>query len=351
MSPRQLISAAAAISMLAGPALAQVAPPPPPPSDPEPEFVPPPMPKPRAAPSRPTTTTTTGGGAPRATTNLPNIPHPELWEFCGTEDPTIDDVCRFEDNLHFVALKANPTISPGMVEMIQPVIVGRRTRMEQIVIENLGVAMQVDGGLLEEVGISDPTALQELLTVVKPLTPPTNLTQELHNREILTGTQYRFSNKIIGDYQRAYGEYLRRTDAENATDRFMRSMFEDSMIEATQALDGMLHESRANMDAVLAKVEGVPAPVASALRALKIDSVEVDPSSLHASAEEVKLAWRPLTDDQKKQFLIAVRTSRVNENIPPVPTIDVMHAGKHIVEGEPIRKLDTNNAKKAPGQD
>ena len=44
--------------------------------------------------------------------------------------------------------------------------------MEQIVIENLGVAMQVDGGLLEEVGISDPTALQELLTVVKPLTPP-----------------------------------------------------------------------------------------------------------------------------------------------------------------------------------
>lgn len=351
MSPRQFIRAAAAISMLAGPALAQVAPPPPPPSEPEPEFVPPPMPRPRAEPARPTTTSTSGRSVPRATTNLPNIPHPELWEFCGTEDPTIDDVCRFEDNLHYVTLKANPTISPGMVPMIQPIVVARRARMEQIVIENLGVAMQVDGGLLEEVGISDPTALQELLSVVKPLTPPTNLTQELHNREILTGTQYRFSNKIIGDYQRAYGEYLRRTDPDHATDRFMRSMFEDSMIESMQAFDGMLHESRANMDAVLAKVEGVPAGAASALRELKIDSVEIDPSALHESAEEVKLAWRPLSPEQKKQFLRAVRSSRVNENVPPVPMIDVMHAGKHVVEGEPVRKLDKKRVKDAMGED
>jgi len=330
MSPRQFIRAAAAISMLAGPALAQVAPPPPPPSEPEPEFVPPPTPRPRAEPARPTTTSTSGRAAPRATTNLPNIPHPELWEFCGTEDPTI---------------------SPRMVPMIQPIVVARRARMEQIVIENLGVAMQVDGGLLEEVGISDPTALQELLSVVKPLTPPTNLTQELHNREILTGTQYRFSNKIIGDYQRAYGEYLRRTDPDHATDRFMRSMFEDSMIESMQAFDGMLHESRANMDAVLAKVEGVPAGAASALRELKIDSVEIDPSALHESAEEVKLAWRPLSPEQKKQFLRAVRSSRVNENVPPVPMIDVMHAGKHVVEGEPVRKLDKSRVKDAMGED
>lgn len=346
MSPRQFISAAAAISMLAGPAFAQVAPPPPPPSNPEPEFVPPPMPTPRQAPARPTTRSTTGSAVPQTTTNLPDIPYPKLWEFCGTEDPAIDDVCRFDDNLHFVALKANPTISPGMVEMIQPVIIARRARMEQIVLDNLPVTLQVDAGLLEEVGISDPTALQDLLAVVKPLTPPSNLTQELHNREILTSTQYRFSNKIIGEYQRAYGEFLRRTDPDHSTDRFMRSMFEDSMIEARQALNGMLHESRANMDAVLAKVEGVPADAAAALKKLKIDSYEVDPSTIQASAEEVKLAWRPLSIEQKTQFLKAVRSLRPNPDIPPVPTIDVMHAGKHVIEGEPVRKLESNNQKK-----
>lgn len=332
MSPRFAISSVLALVCLAGSAAAQVAPPPPPAGDPEPEFVPPPMPTPRQAPqrpqvNRPSNTTTT--------TDLPDFPYPPLWTFCGTEDPKVDDVCTFNDNLHFVALRPNPTISPGMLPEIQPVIVARRSRLEQMVIDHLEVMEDIDGGLIQEISIGDPASLQELLERVKPLTPPTNLTQELQNRGIISPTQAKFNNKIIGEYQRVYGEYLRRADSSNATDRFMQSMFRDSLIESQQAFNGMLHEARTRMDKVLSEVDDVPSDVAAKLRDLAISDLQIDPEKIPASAEQVKLAWRPLTTEQKVAFLTAVRNGRENPEVPPVPAVSVMHAGKRIVQKDP----------------
>lgn len=333
MLSRKLFFAITAAGLLAAPALAQVAPPPPPAEESEPEFVPPPMPQAKPAPKR--TEFKQTPSRTKVDTSLPEIPHPGLWEFCGTEDPEVDEVCQFEDNLHYVALRPNPTISPGMIPRIQQVIVARRARFEEKVMEHLAVAIDVDGGLIENVSITDPEALSELLETVQPLTPPTNFTQELQNREVLTKTMAKFNNKIIGDYQRAYGAYLRRAYPDDATDRFMRAMFKDSLVEAMQAYEGLLHESRLNIDGVLAKIEGVPANAASALRALKMDDMQVSRDEMRASAEAVKLAWRPLTLEQKRQYLAAVRTFRAVEHIPPVPTIDVMWAGKKIIENKP----------------
>ena len=329
MSSRIAVSSLFALACLAGSAVAQVAPPPPPAADPAPEFTPPPMPRPRPqAPQRPQNAQATSA---TMTTDLPPIPYPPLYTFCGTEDPRVDDVCTFDTNLHYLALRPNPTISPSMVQRIQPIIIARRARMESMVIDNLDVVEDIDGGLVTEISISDPVALQELLERVTPLNPPSNLTQELQNRKILSGTQAKFSIKIISEYQKVYGEYLRRVDPDNATDRFMQQMFNDSLAEAKAAYQGMLHESRVRIDEVLAEVDGVPSNVATALRNLALDDLQIDPDEIKASAEKVKLAIRPLTLEQKAAFLRAVRTTRGDQiEIPPVPVINVAHAGKTV---------------------
>ena len=314
------------LALTSGAAVAQVAPPPRPAEAPEPEFVPPPMPAPRpAAPQRPQQNL---GNSGRLTTSLPDFPYTPLWQFCGTEDPKVDDVCTFDMNLHYAALRPNPTISPGLVPEIQPVIVARRARLEMIVIENLEVTEDVDGGLIEAVQIGAPAQLQELLERIKPLTPPSNLTQELQNRKILSGVQAGWNNRVIQEYQQAYGAFLRRADPSNASNRFMQAIFRDSLVESVQAFNGMLHEARTRMDAVLERVDGVPAETAAALRDLAIDSIEIDPAKISESADAVKLAWRGLTLEQKQAFLTAVRETRENPNLPPVPTVNVEHPGK-----------------------
>lgn len=337
MSPRIALPSLLISAFLSASTVAQVAPPPPPPADPEPEFVPPPPPKPRpvVAPKRPARETLTD--------DLPPFPYPPLWTFCGTEDPRVDDVCTFDNNLHFMALRPNPTISPGMLPKIQQVIVARRSRLEQMVIDNLKAAEDVDGGLVQEIQIADPIALQELLLSVKPLSPPTNLTQELKNRGIISNTQARFNNKIIGEYQKAYGAYLRRVDKKSSADIFMRSMFNDSLIESMQAFNGMLHESRGSMEAIIDSVEGVPSNVRSKLLALQIDSIEINPALIKKSAEKVKLAWRPLSMEQKTAFLKAVRANRENPDLPPVPVIIVEHANKKVVQSDGVAKVLGNN--------
>jgi len=336
MSPRIALPSLLLSAFLSASAVAQVAPPPPPPAEPEPEYVPPPPPRPQpVAPKRPTRET--------VTSDLPPFPYPPLWTFCGTEDPRVDDVCTFEDNLHFMALRPNPTISPGMRPKIQQVIVARRARLEQMVIDNLKAAEDVDGGLVQEIQIADPIALQELLESVKPLNPPTNLTQELKNRGIISNTQARFNNQIIGEYQKAYGSYLRRSDPKNSTDRFMRSMFKDSLIESMQAFNGMLHESRGAMKEIVDSVEGVPSNVRGKLLALQIDSIEINPALISASAEKVKLAWRPLSPEQKTAFLKAVRAHRENPDFPPVPVVNVEHANKKVIQSDGVAKVMDNS--------
>jgi hypothetical protein len=330
------------LALAASAAVAQVAPPPPPAETPEPEFVPPPMPAPRpAAPERRPQQNDSG----RITSALPSFPYTPLWRFCGTEDPKVDPVCTFDENLHFAALRPNPTISPGMVPKIQPVIVARRARLEMIVIENLGIVEDVDGGLVEAVQIGAPTELQELLEAIKPLTPPSNLTQELQNRKIISGVQAGWNNKIIQEYQQAYGTYLRENDASNASNRFMQSIFRDSLIESMQAFDGMLHESRTRIDTVLEAVDGVPDAVADKLRAVAIESIEIDPAKVRESAETVKLAWRTLSMDQKTAFLTAVRETRESPNQPPVPMIGVEHAGKTVVMPQDPEKTRVVNSR------
>lgn len=341
MHPRIALTSLIISAGLFSTASAQVAPPPPPPAEPEPEYVPPPMPQPRA--------TTPNRVEPKRSKvldeNLPELPYPPLWTFCGTEDPRVDDVCTFESNLHFMALRPNPTISPGMLTKIQPVIVARRARFERLVIDNIQVAEEVDGGLVQEISISDPMALQELLERVKPLSPPTNLTQELQNRGVLSKTQARFNNKIIGEYQKVYGEYLRRVDQKNSTDRFMRSMFRDSLAESMEAFNGLLHESRAAMSDAVDAVDGMPSNVRADLLALKIDSIQINPEQIRQSAETVKLAWRPLSFEQKAAFLEAVRANRDNADVPPVPVIQVEHANKRIVNIDDDRTAVHDNSK------
>lgn len=344
MSSKIAVSSLFVLACLSGTAFGQVAPPPPPAGEPEAEFVPPPMPAPRPVQQRPQRPQGAQQTDARLTTELPPFPYPPLYSFCGTEDHRVDDVCTFESNVHYVALRPNPTISPSMVPRIQAIIIARRSRMESMVIDNLGVMEDIDGGLVQEISISDPVTLQEMLERVKPLTAPSNLTQELQNRKILSGTQAKFNIQIISEYQKAYGEFLRRTDPDNATDRFMQQMFNDSLAEAKQAFNGMLHESRTKMDDVLKEVDGVPSNVATALRALAIDDLEIDPEQIKASAEKVKLAWRPLTLEQKAAFLGAVRSTRGDQaQIPSVPTIDVMHGGKSVqnVGKDSVKVMDT----------
>lgn len=335
--------AALALAGLPVAALAQVAPPPPPAAEPAAPYTPPPLLPPMKAPAAPPPRPQ---GQPVQSTNsvkpgviqggLPDLPYPPLWAPLGINAAEYNGpVVRYDQPLQYIALKHNPTVTPGMVDKIMLVVGRRRAQLEQRIIADVQTMVDVDLGLLQTVDIADLPTLKQVGDRIRPLLLQPTLGGDLARSQVFTKTQEGFQNKLLQEYTKKLGDEMRTQDADNGNSEFLRWMFEDTLLEAKLAYDNMLVESSTRMPKVLEGIEGLDAAAKQAL--LAVPSTEVEfVTDEPDRARAVKAAWGPLTTEQKAQFLKNVVATRANPDQPPLRQLDVTHPGKviHVPEGE-----------------
>jgi hypothetical protein len=107
--------------------------------------------------------------------------------------------------IEWAALRNNPLITPDEMSRIGPVLEERRRTIDRIVIDNLDVAEQIDGGFFEKIDLANNQAFQQLLNVSKPLRPDDLLpmSRALMSRGLLTYDQESLNNKIAQEYKLA----------------------------------------------------------------------------------------------------------------------------------------------------
>lgn len=310
---------AACLITLVGTASAQVVTPPPKPAPETPEFqVPAPAPvapKISADPRRvtpPLNESTLRG-------EIPPVPYEKLAQL--DEDGKI---LRYDVILDYEALRSNPLVAESKSIEMRPMVVGRRYRMESIVIDNFDLIDQVDHGLLDTMGLEDMTKMKQIIDTITPLVPPKSISQEMFDRGLLSPVQHRFNQKILGEYQNDILVELTAQDTNTGLSEFMKYMMHESLKEAQQAYEGLLGEASWRMQEVLehAALTGTP----QAAKLLEITgTMEDGPEGLAANAKKIREAWDGFDMSQKQAFLRAVQETRIDPHQPPVARIDLFN--------------------------
>jgi len=313
------LSAACLIAFV-GTATAQVVTPPPKPAPETPEFQIPP-----AAPEAPKIAATPRRADPKLDESslrgeVPPVPYNKLGQ--------IDEngkIVRYDVILDYEALRSNPLVAESKSVEMRPMVVGRRYRMESIVIDNFDLVSQVDDGLLETMGLDDMAKMKQIIDTITPLVPPKSISQEMFDRGLLSPVQHRFNQKILGEYQNDILVELTAEDTNTGLSEFMKYMMNESLKEALQAYKGLLGEAAWRMQEVLdhAALTGTP----QAAKLLEIHgTMEDGPDGLAANAKLVRDAWNGFDMSQKQAFLRAVQETRIDPHQPPVPRIDLFNA-------------------------
>ena len=308
--------------------MAQVATPPPGPKPAPPAYVPPPPPPPAVKPVQPANPSDqqqvrTGGNDPLKGESLRGKLPPLPWKSLAQVDEN-GQIQRYAEPLDIAALKPNPAV--GDASEIMPILVGRRYRMEQIVIDNLDFALQVDDGLLGTMELSDPAAMKRVTDMITPLVPPKSVTIELFDRGVLSRVQKDFNLEIMKDYQGAMNKELAEVYGDKGLGEFMKFIMAESVKEARIALQGLLTEATWRMDDVLSKADLSSAPGADQLRQISGSAADT-PEALAANTGKIKELWKPWSFEQKQAFLRAVEDTREDPHAPPIKMLDVMPAG------------------------
>lgn len=333
--------------VLAGTAHAQVAPPPPAEQKKEPEYRPQPAP---ATPQRPAAQPRQPGAGGERIESLPTeMPYPKLAQV--GEDGRI---VRLKDLPDVVALKANPTVGPGSVDAIMPIMYGRRARFENLVIDNLDLMWELQGGVIETMDMSDLKEITRVAEMIKPLVGRTTLSEELTNRGILTRIQGGMNSHIVREYKQAISQEIQADKGTEGMMEFMRFILQDSIHEASIAYYGLLAEMRVQADSLL-EFAGVEAPELAALTSDLAD----DPRERDAQVEEVHKALQNLGLDKATTLLNAMRERRPNPNVSPtVVRVSVDRPGKIVTGGgidvrigDGMKKRDDNQIDPADASD
>ncbi|GAB4385634.1 MAG: hypothetical protein Kow0022_12280 [Phycisphaerales bacterium] len=318
------------IPLIAGSAVAQVATPPPGPKPEQPAYVPPPpAPKPKPAqatqPAKPANQQQVrmGGNDPLKGESLRGKLPPLPWKSLAQLDEN-GRIVRYEDPLDIAALKPNPSV--GDASEIMPILAGRRFRMEQIVIDNLDFALQVDDGLLDSLELSDPESMKRVTDMITPLVPPKSITIELFDRGVLSRVQKDFNLEIMKDYQGAINKELSEVYGDKGLGEFMKFIMAESVKEARLALQGMLTEATWRMGEVLDKAGLSSAPGADELRQIRGSAADT-PETVAANINRIKELWKPWSFEQKQAFLRAVEDTREDPHAPPIRMLDLVPEG------------------------
>lgn len=314
---KSLYLSAVCLFAVAGAATAQVVTPPPKPAPETPEFI-----APTPAPTAPRATPDPRRVNPSlndASTRGPVPAHPyRSLEQIGEDGKIV----RYDVVLDYEALRSNPLVGESKSIEMRPLVVGRRYRMESVVIDNFDLVDQVDRGLLDGLGLGDMAKMKQIIDTITPLVPPKSISQEMFDRSMLSPVQHRFNQKILGEYQNAILTELTAEDTTTGLSEFMKYMMHESLKEAMQAYEGLLGEAAWRMAQVLehAGLSGTP----QASKLLEISgSSEDGPEALLKNAKLVHEAWAGWDMSQKQAFMRAVQETRDDPHQPPVARVDL----------------------------
>lgn len=329
-----LVACGLAVSILALPALAQVAPPPTGPTHEQPTYTPAPRPKPVATPepTKPAPKESFGARKSSRTSDLgdlpTNVPYPKLAK------PGPDGrILRLRQLPDIAAMRSNPNIGPKSVDAIMPVVYARRNRTELAVIDNLDLYWALSGGLIENMDMSDIHEMGRVADMLKPLVPDTTLSQDLTNRGLLSRVQGGMNQYIVREYKKAITDEIQVLDGDQGLQEVMRFVLEDSLQEARLAYEGMIAEASTEIADLVDKV-GLDSTDAQALKKFQ-KPLSDDPAEQFLDLQDFDKAFRKLPYTDAIKILTAVRQARAFENIAPtIKKIDVLHDRKKVMEGD-----------------
>lgn len=327
------------MTMLAGSAMGQIAPPPAPAPAPTPEFVPPP-PAPAAAP---------GTDVKKPITPVasnPKLPPSPPWRGA---DGKVDEPM---EPIFWASIKRNATVAKTEMERVGPYLQARKRNYEKIVIDNIDLMRRVTDGLIEKSDMTprkrddkdkgDPNApkgMSGVMAVLRPLAG-SNIREDIRNRGVLTRIQAATNEDVRKDYARNKSEDWSKANPlpEGANDaqkkehvakqqqHTLRQQLYFWIEESMWAYNWMLEETANNIDQVLPKTK-LDAETQKKLGAAMKKAVAVEkPADRYSALRE---AARTLTVDQERELLTANAMLRPKEQQPAL-----MPAAATPAEGE-----------------
>ncbi|MCC6285017.1 MAG: hypothetical protein IT439_06885 [Phycisphaerales bacterium] len=207
-------------------------------------------------------------------------------------------VIRLAEDPDLVALRGNPMLSEETRALALEVAAERQARYDDLVIRNLELLEDLDGGLLDSLNVFDRAALNDIRQRLKIFQGEARLSTELERREVITPLQARFNMQMVGEYDLAVKD--EELGAKPATDVMLRYLMRQGLREGFLAYDALLRTVAANADIALAE-----AGVGTALAA--------DLASAGQDAAAVKKVLSELTLDQRRAVLEVARDIRAAE--------------------------------------
>lgn len=317
-TPRLLILGS--MFLTAPAALAQVAPPPPKAPEKTPEYVPPaPTEQPATRPAQRPARQPGGAGGPqfqREGSPLPDIPYEPL--------ARLDDsgkIIQITEPSEYAATKVNPTTKGPIAQAILAHFIhDRQLQFEEIVIENLDLALEIEAGYFEQADYSDRAVMATISQRVRPLAPPTPFGKEAEAKEVMTRMQSQFNTKIAKEYDTAV---MREARAKmNAGDPqgagvVMGPVMKASVSESLYAYKRLCTDLASNLDAAVAKIT-LDTEGQAALAACKASLAAAADDEARIAATKTFVAALPLETAQ--DLLRAVREVRPPVVLPPIET-------------------------------
>jgi hypothetical protein len=232
---------------------------------------------------------------------LPDLPYAPLGK--GADGK----VTPLAEPAEYAALRVNPMLKPEDLGRFGKYLDERRGIFERIVADNLDLIEQIEGGIFENIDLSDNKAFSKLLDVSKPLRAPSApkpMIDELLEHQQVDPTQAEFNRKIVREYHLAImpapkadatpkekGEHARRSLA-----LFYKQGLEEPLFVHRQ----LLLEASGKLDKIVPSL-GLDASTASKVNGLasQIKPNTPDGARMTAMAEINK----DLTLDQRKAML------------------------------------------------
>lgn len=323
MKPLRELSAVLGVMLVAGLAMAQVAPPPPAAPAATPPYTPPaPQPKPEAKPRTPSPTAQANQEAIAAQKQAAGMDFQSI-----AEKDANGDIKPLPEPVEWYALKHNPIVKPIRLAMCEPVLRERRAKIESLAIDNVDIIERLDSGLIQQLDMTDKTRISEIVQLIKPFQQMGTLTNELKKKKAIEDVQAAMNQRIVNDYIKRKAEAERvkeglpadmpkdagkngQNDPKNvsAIDILTRLMLETAMGEPLFFYHQILLEAAAHGTEV-----GLDAKTMQRLGEAKTDEDKI---------EVMKNALTSLTIEQKRDLLR--KTVALRPPPPPLPDIEKM---------------------------
>jgi hypothetical protein len=313
-TPRALLLAC---TLVPAPAFAQVVPPPPKAPEKTPEYVPPQpteqarpiAPQRRAAPPRP-------GQQGQFINNqtIPDVPFETLIKL-DAEGKIIPIGMPAE----YAAVKNNPMAGDYTQAVMAHYIHERTGIVEELVIENLDLILEIDGGFFERINYNERANLREVNSRIRPLIPATPFSQDAQAKGHFTRMQAGMNTRVAQEYDKAViAQASRNRDPNdpNAIGRQMDAILRQSITESTYAYENLLvaladHHAGAKAKATLSAEE----ESAFATYTQSVQNAEDRAARISAG----KALMAAISVESARALLGAARAERPEPTLPEIP--------------------------------